>query len=83
MDPVKTCSQVLEHIRHTNLNFVFSESPFGVNISIKKSFSPAHSSVRVDMQENSDTKVNVATEKAMIRKKQMQDLSHGNQRPQM
>ena len=38
MDPVKTCSSVLESIRKTNLNFVFSESPFGVNISIKKSF---------------------------------------------
>ena len=37
MDPVKTCSSVLESIRKTNLNFVFSESPFGVNISIKKS----------------------------------------------
>ena len=38
MDAVKTCSSVLENIRQTNLNFVFSESPFGVKISIKKSF---------------------------------------------
>ena len=75
MDPVKTCIQVLQHIRQTGLNFVFSESPFGVNISIKKSFRkntshdttpPAHSAVQVDVEENSDNKVNVAKEEAII-----------------
>ena len=38
MDAVKACSEVLEFIRESDLNFVFSESPFGANISIKKSF---------------------------------------------
>ena len=36
MDAVKACSEVLEFIRESDLNFVFSESPFGANISIKK-----------------------------------------------
>jgi predicted RNase H-like nuclease (RuvC/YqgF family) len=75
MDPVKTCCQVLEHIRHNNLNFVFRESPFGVFISIMKSFRkntshdttpPAHSAVQIYVEENSDTKVNVAKEEAII-----------------
>ena len=38
MAALKTCSEVLEYVRQTNLNFVFSESPFGVKISVKKSF---------------------------------------------
>ena len=37
MNAVKICSEVLDYIRQTNINFVFSESPFGVNIYIKKS----------------------------------------------
>ena len=38
MEAVDKCSELLECIRHSNLNFVLSESPFGVQISIKKSF---------------------------------------------
>ena len=38
MNTVETCSSVLDCIRKTRLNFVFSESPFGINISLKKSF---------------------------------------------
>ena len=38
MEAVDKCNEVLECIRQSNLNFVLSESPFGVQISIKKSF---------------------------------------------
>ena len=38
MEAVNKCSEVLEYIRQSKLNFVFSESPFGVQISVKKSF---------------------------------------------
>ena len=69
MDPVKTCSQVLQQIRQSGLNFVFSESPFGVNISIKKLFrkNTSHDSINVaysavKVNEKSDAKVDVATD---------------------
>lgn len=38
MDPSQTCDLLLSHVKTSNLNFSLIESPFSVNISIKKTF---------------------------------------------
>lgn len=85
MDAVETCSSVLEHIRQTKLNFVFSESPFGINISIKKSFrkntvhvksenTPA--SVQIDVLEKSLKNV---TQEILTKENTIKDLMSKNE----
>ena len=38
MDPNQTCEIILAYLKKSNLNFSLVESPFGVNIYIKKTF---------------------------------------------
>ena len=38
MDAVQTCETLLSYVKNSNLNFNLNESPFSVNINIRKSF---------------------------------------------
>ena len=38
ISPIETCEQIVQQIKASNLNFILNESPYSINISIKKRF---------------------------------------------